>query len=86
MTRFLLFHHYRDTTGESEVRDYLSAHGVSARVFAEAASLGLKTRATPTLALVDGAGSVQSAWTGLLDTAGEREVEKSLTGVQSLRH
>lgn len=63
---------------EAEVKPYLISHGLFVKAFADATRLGIKTRATPTVALVNEDGTVRSAWTGLLDTQAQLNVQAAI--------
>ncbi len=63
---------------ERDVLVYLKSHGVAVGLFADATAVGIKTRSTPTLALVKSDGSVRSVWVGRLNGDQEQQVVTAL--------
>jgi len=63
---------------EGDVATYLKSHALDAKLFADATAVGIKTRATPTLALVNADSSVRSVWVGRLTADQERQVMKAI--------
>ena len=65
-------------TSDDESRRYLAAKNISSVDVRQGSLQNLKVRGTPTILLIDGSGTVRSAWIGQLSPATESQVQTAL--------